>query len=100
MTSTATRVGERGGIPLAKGWRLYSFILDITSYPTNGESVAPSVFGLQKVRSVKVQPSENIDRGTVWDRTNSKLKVFVCNTGAEAANTTDQGEFLVEVLGR
>lgn len=74
--------------------------LDITSYPTNGEAVTPTILGLEgsSAPRIFVTSSETLDVHLVHDRANNKLKAVVSSTGAEVANTTDLGTFELLVL--
>lgn len=74
--------------------------IDITSYPTNGESVTPAILGLEgsQVPTIQVTGTEGLDVVLVHDRVNQKLKAFVASTGAEVANTTDIGTFRLVAL--
>ncbi len=74
--------------------------IDITSYPTNGESVTPAILGLEgsQVPTILVIGTEGLDAHLVHDRANNKLKAVVSSTGAEVANTTDIGTFRLLVL--
>lgn len=70
--------------------------LDITSYPTNGESITPTILGLEGAGKPRLLgnpiPLETLDLGFLYDRTNQKLKAVVLSTGLEVANGTDLGE--------
>lgn len=74
--------------------------LDITSYPTNGESITPTILGLESsavpviVAAYGVEPAQADNNLVhfVHDRANNKLKAIVCSTGVELANGEDLGE--------
>lgn len=75
--------------------------LDITSYATNGESITPTILGLESAAKpvlVTAIPIETADVIFLHDRANNKLKATVASTGAEVANTTDLGEVQLVVL--
>ncbi len=101
MASTITFIGERGGIPLARNRRLKAVRVNITSYPTGGESLTPALVGMRRIDSVQVTVSEiaPADQVVHWDRANAKLYAIVASTGAQVANTTDIGEHDLLILG-
>ena len=78
------------------------------SYPTNGEALANTDFsGLHQIDSLIVHSTNLAMYRVIWDDTNSKLKVFVENSGGdgaedEVANTTDINTLLclVQVTGK
>lgn len=67
------------------------------SYPTGGEAVAASDFGLSSIDDLRV-PSQNAagTRLFAWDQANSKIKVFTA-VGTEATNASDQSTQTVRV---
>lgn len=90
---TPIAMGNKTGVVL---------LLDITSYPTNGESLTPAILGLES-GSVPIitgcTPTEAAGAGhtVLHDRANNKLKVFDA-AGVEVVNTTDLGIFELTVL--
>ena len=73
-----------------------------SSYPTGGEAIAASDFeNLDQIDYVSVNPVDVATNRVVWDRGNSKLKIFIedgtSGIEAEAANTSDQSAVAVEV---
>lgn len=68
-----------------------------SSYPTGGEAVTPSNFGLQSIRNVEPAVPVAGSRLVAWDGTNSKLKVFTA-IGTEAADTSDQSTIIAPVV--
>lgn len=70
-----------------------------SSYPTNGEALAASDFdsltGLEEV-IIASSPPEGTEV-VVWDRANSKLKVFTAD-GTEQGNGTDPGITALQVV--
>lgn len=76
--------------------------LTISSYPTNGEPLLASEFGLNAIHSVWVSPLTGFTGG--WDRTNSKLKCYWSGTASavfnEVTNATNLGAVDVLVIGR
>lgn len=71
--------------------------LDITSYATGGESITPTILGLDSaavphlVSAIPSEPAQATDLYFIHDRANNKLLAHVASTGAEVANTTDLG---------
>lgn len=81
---------------------LGSITLD-NSYPTNGEAIAASDFGADKILFVQLSGAANIvTKSLEWDRTNSKIKVFVedaiSGIAAEAANASDQSLVVIDAM--
>lgn len=75
--------------------------LDITSYSTGGESITPTVLGLETTavpHIVGAIPVETADVIFQHDRANNKLIATVASTGAEVAATVDLGEIELTVL--
>jgi hypothetical protein len=78
------------------------------SYPTNGEALAASDFqGLIQIDNLIVHSANLAMYRVIWDETNSKLKVFVENSGGDGAedeegNTDDISTLtcLVHVIGK
>lgn len=66
-----------------------------SSYPTGGEAVAASDFGLSSIDVILPFPLSN--RIAVWDATNSKVLLYTA-LGTEAADTSDQSAIVVKVL--
>ncbi len=105
MAATYSRLIGRNGIPLARNLRVQAVRIDITSYPTGGQSFTPALVGLSKIFSVQAIPSEpttaaNRDSCLEWDKTNNKLFAIVASTGAEVANTVDLGTYDLLIVGR
>lgn len=77
-----------------------------SSYPTGGELLPAALFNLQTVSEVVVHSTSVATKRAVWDRANSKLKLFVedgtSGIEAEAANASDQSavDVLVVVYGK
>lgn len=70
-----------------------------SSYPTGGEALAASDFdqlsGIEEV-VIASSPPEGTEV-VVWDRANSKLKVFTAD-GTEQTNATDPGITALQVM--
>lgn len=78
-----------------------TLLLDITSYPTNGESITPAILGLESgsVPTILAAiPTETADVIFMHDRANNKLVATVASTGAEVANAVDLGIVELTVL--
>jgi len=87
--------------------RQYKITFD-NSYPTGGEAVAASDFGLKKIdvldpcgSAVKSDASDALAVG--WDQTNSKITLYTSNGAAAAkllefTNTGDASAYSVQVL--
>jgi hypothetical protein len=58
-----------------------------SSYPTGGEAVTASNFGLNRLDVLHIAGATALGNLAVWDGTNSKIKVFCPVTGVEAADT-------------
>ncbi len=102
MTYTVTRIGERGGIPLTRGKKLYFYAIDISSYETGGVDIQPSVLGLKRVDSVMAvaaEPTQNADHVMHYDSINKKLYGIVASTGAQLG-AVDIGIQHIWVIGR
>jgi hypothetical protein len=74
-----------------------------SSYPTGGEAIAASDFGLDKIHFVAVNAFTNVaTKGVTWLSSTSKLKVWVEDSisgiSAEAAGSSDQSAVSVEAL--
>lgn len=75
--------------------------LDITSYSAGGESITPTILGLDSaavphlVGAIPVETSDVIFR---HDRANNKLIATVASTGAEVAGAVDLGEVSLTVI--
>jgi len=73
------------------------------SYPTGGEAIAASDFsGLSQIDYLSVNAHSDVaTKDVVWDRTNSKLLIYIedgtSGIEAEAGNTSDQSAVDVEV---
>lgn len=75
--------------------------LDITSYSTGGETMAPALLGLESGSVPHVLgaiATEEDDVHFVHDRANNKLKAIVSSTGAEVAGAVDLGEVELTVM--
>jgi hypothetical protein len=73
------------------------------SYPTNGEAIAASDFGLDSITFVSVNAAATpVTKFVRWDEANSKLIVFIEDSisgiSAEAGNATDQSAVKVAVM--
>jgi hypothetical protein len=97
MASTITErtilnFGGRSGVAIT---------LDVTSYPTNGESLTAAILGLESsdVRHLVATSSETRDIVFRWDHTNNKLVASVASTGAEVGNATDIGTVEIIAIG-
>lgn len=73
-------------------------VLDVTSYPTGGESITNAILGIEGTAKpfIFATPIETSDVIFRHDRTNNKLIATVASTGAQVANLTDVGE--IELL--
>ena len=94
MTNTVTKLGGphyMGDIVV----RFYE--MDITSYTTDGESVAASVFGLTEVKEVFAMSTEN-GYMYVWARSTKKLLALTA-AATQATSTTDTGTVMLMVVG-
>lgn len=104
MALTITRRGEKGGIPMTRGWREHTFELNITSYTTGGEVFTAASLGLSKLRAaakpVSLDTTKGLGRELIWDEPGGKLFGYVTSTGAQIANATDIGKWVVRVVGR
>jgi hypothetical protein len=75
-----------------------------SSYPTGGEAVTASLFGLPggSISHIVLGVPDVVTKNVRWDRANSKLLVVVedgtSGIEAEAANASDQSAVDVEVL--
>lgn len=87
------------------GGDIYEWIGKVTfdnSYPTNGEAITAADFGGDDLLFVGVNAASSVvTKSVYWDRTNSKLKIFVedgtSGIAAEAANASDQSLVTVDV---
>lgn len=73
-----------------------------SSYPTGGEAIAASDFGLTKIEFVQASPGSAFGSIVGWDRANSKLLVRDSGANAgdvfpEQANATDLSTFVVHL---
>lgn len=73
------------------------------SYPTGGEAIATSdLSGCSSIAFAQVGSVDDATYRCTWDRTNSKLKLYVedgtSGIEAEAANTSDQSAVNIELL--
>lgn len=73
-----------------------------SSYPTGGEAIAASDFGLTKIEFVQATSGPAAGGLVTWDRTNSKLLVRDSGANAgdvfpEQANATDLSAFVVHL---
>lgn len=87
MTITATE-NQRGVEGNLRRW-LGTITFD-SSYPTGGEAIAASDFGLAQIEHVQLATGVGaLDITPHWDQTNSKIILAVSSTGLQVANTTD-----------
>src|SRR2546426_12835001 len=105
MTATYTRALERGGVPLTRGYHLWTYDVNISSYTTGGESLTAANLGISKIRSIVGKPvsrdtTKGLGRELIWDQAGAKLFAYVTSTAAQVAGTTDIGIWLVTVIGR
>lgn len=73
------------------------------SYPTGGEAIAASDFGLSTIAFVAVNAQSGVVTKFVrWDSANSKLLIYIedgtSGISAEAANASDQSAVTVDLL--
>jgi len=73
---------------------LTATVLFDSSYPTGGEAVAASDFGLSSVDTLFVYP--HASRIGVYDHTNQKILLYTA-LGTEATNASDQSTITVYV---
>lgn len=66
-----------------------------SSYPTGGEAFTAADLGLGTIDFISFSTDGN--NSVVWDRANSKLKVFTA-AGAEVANATNLSTLVVDAL--
>lgn len=73
-----------------------------SSYPTGGEAITPSQFGLVAIEYVDANPLVSVDNDVYWDQANSKLFVTVRSTGAQVADTTSLATLTAQlrIVGR
>lgn len=69
-----------------------------SSYPTGGEAVVASDFGLTAIQFIVAQPLVSVDNDVYWDQTNSKLFVTVRSTGVEVANAVSLATLTAQLL--
>lgn len=73
-----------------------------SSYPTGGEAVAASDFGLSSIRGLIVGSNDEAGVSARWDASASKLKLFdeenTSGIEAEFANTGDASANVVTLL--
>ena len=78
--------------------RMVTAKIDITSYTASGEVITPAELGLASVDNGLIDPHENAQVAR-FDEAAMKVRLYVPNTGAELAGTTDAGEVLLQVFG-
>jgi hypothetical protein len=96
MTMTVTPLGNPQ--PHIAGDIMFRLVeLDITSYTTDGESVAADVLGFSKIDALIPASSE---KGYMfrWDRANGKILAYTDAT-TQATSTTDCGTVVAVVFG-
>jgi hypothetical protein len=84
-------------VPGSRRWAIFDLTPN-TSYPTNGEPMTASLFGMQQVDCVIPMGSPLASAATVnvYDRAHNTVRIYVASTGAEA--TGDQSGNLVTLL--
>lgn len=71
-----------------------------SSYPTGGEAIAASDFGMTRIIfiSVNAASSASATKSVAWDQANSKLMVYTDGgTPAEASDASDQSALTVQL---
>lgn len=68
-----------------------------SSYPTGGEAVLPSDFGLSSIDSILCFPHKTMTRLAAYDHANAKVKLYTA-LSTEAAAASDQSSITIEVL--
>jgi hypothetical protein len=83
--------------------KVYSVVLGTgANYPTGGEPLPASLFGLRRIVSVKdlgvarATAAGATARTVSYDRTNQKLQIYTTGS-AEAANNSDQSTITAEL---
>ena len=73
-----------------------------SSYPTGGEALSAAQLNLAQLDEVVIHSANVATKRAVWDRTNSKILVYVENgtsgIEAQAASTSDQSALSVQVF--
>lgn len=90
-----TTAGEKFSI--GDRFAVIASVLFDNSYPTGGEAILPSDFGLEAQIDAVVPLSTGGGRILEHDKANSKLKLFTA-LGTEAANASDQSTITARVL--
>ncbi len=70
-----------------------------SSYPTDGEAVAPADIGLSRIISATCSHDTVGSRIVIWDQANLKLKLYTA-LGTEAADASNQATIVAYVLFR
>ncbi len=68
-----------------------------SSYPTGGEAIAASDFGLSFLTSLVLTPA-TIQHRVLWDSDNSKLQVVTDSLGSELANGGDASSVEAQIV--
>ena len=78
-------------------------IVDITSYPTNGETLLARELGLEEIDGIQLQEAEGelhkFSSVIAGDRKSVVVTAIVASTAAEASNATDLGKLTFVAWG-